>query len=193
MKILFYILFLFSLAATGCETQETHSINPENREMPDQEGWNSTVKITKNGRPTVIVQYRHMKKFAGKKQTQFDEGIVLHFYDSVGDCTSVLTAKSGIMYELRNDFEAIGNVLINSMDGKTLRTEKLRWNESEQKILSDEFVTITTADGDTLMGQGFESDQSLNFWKINKPRGVTAKAFTIDELEEEAVGDTVKK
>lgn len=193
MKIFYYILLLSFLAVVGCETQETHSINPENRQMPNQEGWNSTVKVTKLGRPTVIVQYGHMKKFANKRQTQFDEGIVLHFYNSKGDCTSVLTAKSGVMYDMKNEFEAIGNVVINSKDGRTLRTEKLRWNESEQKILSDEFVTITTADGDTLMGEGFESDQSLNFWKIKKPRGVTAKAFTIDELEEEAVGDTVKK
>lgn len=193
MKNKVYILFLLCFAIFGCEAQESSSINSENRELPDQEGWNSTVRVTKNGRPTVIVQYGHMQKFASKKQTQFDEGIVLNFYNGQGDSTSVLTAKSGSMYDLKNDFEAIGNVVVISKDGKTLKTEKLRWDESKQKILTDEFVTITTAEGDTLTGQGFESDQSLNFWKINKPAGVTSKAFTIDELEQEAADDTLRQ
>ena len=43
------------------------------------------------------------------------------------------------------------------------------------------------------MGEGFESDQSLNFWKIAKPRGVTGKAFAIDELEKQATSDTLKQ
>jgi LPS export ABC transporter protein LptC len=193
MKKFGYILLLLCFAIFGCDAQESSTINPENRVLPDQEGWNSTVRVTKNGRPTVIVRYGHMQKFASKKYTQFDDGIVLNFYNSRGDCTSVLTAESGMMYDLRNDFEAMGNVVVISKDGRTLRTEKLRWDENEQKILTDEFVTITTAEGDTLTGQGFESDQSLNFWKINKPTGVTSKAFTIDELEQEAAEDTLRQ
>lgn len=187
------ILILLGFWGIACQSQEANTVDPEKREMPVQEGWNSTVKVTKQGRPTVIVHYGHMKKFADKKETFFEDGLKLYFYSASGDCTTVLTADSGAMNENRNDFEAIGHVLVESMDGKTLRTEKLRWEEAQQKILSDEFVTLTTADGDTLMGEGFESDQSLNFWKIAKPRGVTGKAFAIDELEKQATSDTLKQ
>ena len=95
------------------------------------------------------------------------------------------------MKDVSRDFEAIGDVLVVSEDGRTLRTERLSWVDRRQRIVSEDFVTMTTADGDTLQGDGFESDQSLNYWTIRRPKGVTNKAFPLDALEEKAPPDSL--
>ena len=67
----------------------------------------------------------------------------------------------------------IGNVRAQSGDGFRLNTEKLTWSDFNNKIASDEFVTVITAEGDTINGVGFESDKFLKNWSITKPWGAT--------------------
>jgi hypothetical protein len=83
------------------------------------------------------------------------------------------------LHEETNDVEAIEEVVAVSDSGITLFTERLRWDNARQKILSNEFVTITTASNDTLYGHGFQSDQNLKNWSILKPSGVTQKKVDI--------------
>lgn len=187
MRII-WLIFLAALALR-CNDPGNGSIDPAQRVMPDQEGWNARFTVSEDGKRRIEVHYGHMMKYARKGQIHFDGGITVHFFDKQGDSTSVLIADQGIMYEAKNDFEAAGHVVVTSRDGRTLRSEKLRWDEARQKILSDTFVTITTLDGDSLIGEGFESDQNLQAWKILKPRGLTGKIFSVDELEHQPAGD----
>jgi len=66
-----------------------------------------------------------------------------------------------------------GNVNVESEDGISLTTSKLQWQEDETKVTSDAFVTVITAENDTLYGTGFESEKSFEKWRIHKPYGVT--------------------
>lgn len=76
------------------------------------------------------------------------------------------------MDEQKNNLVALKNVVVISDSGVTLYTEKLEWNQKQEKILSDTLVTIITAQ-DTMRGIGLESDAQLTNWKIFKPAGVT--------------------
>jgi LPS export ABC transporter protein LptC len=180
MRFLKKILY-FSLAclALGCRTQEQQSIAPPNYDGPDQEGWNSRVTVTSNGRTAAIVQYAHMEKYSKRRETKFNGGIVVDFYNAEGQHTSNLVADRGILYEDTDHVEAFGNVVVVSDSGITLRTQRLRWDNTRQKIISNDFVTITTTAKDTLYGQGFESDQSMKKWSIGKPSGVTEKKIDL--------------
>jgi LPS export ABC transporter protein LptC len=163
----------------GCKSQEQQSIAPPNFEGPDQEGWNSRVTVTSNGRTAAIVQYAHMEKYSKRRQAKFDGGIVVDFYNTAGQHTSNLVADRGVLYEETNDVEAIGHVIVVSDSGMTMYTERLRWDNARQKIVSNEFVTIVRAEDDTLYGHGFESDQSMKQYSILKPSGVTGKKIDL--------------
>lgn len=56
------------------------------------------------------------------------------------------------------------------MRGDTLKTEHLIWEEKEERIHTEEFVRIIRAD-QIISGIGFQSDQSLQNWRIKNPKG----------------------
>jgi LPS export ABC transporter protein LptC len=171
-KILYFGLAVLLL---GCRSQQQESVAPPNYDGPDQEGWNSRITVTSNGRVAAVLQYSHMEKYSKRRETKFDGGIVVDFYNTEGKHTSNLVAERGLLREETNDVEAMDNVVAVSDSGITLRTQRLRWDNTRQKIVSNDFVTITTASNDTLYGHGFESDQNLRNWSIRKPSGVTPK------------------
>lgn len=150
-------------------------MTPPNYEGPDQEGWNSRITVTSNGRTSAIVQYAHMEKFSKQHETKFDGGLVVDFYNTAGQHTSNLVSERGVLYEGTNDVEASGKVVVKSDSGMTVWTSRLRWENTRQKIVSNDFVTIATAENDTLHGHGFISDQNLKVWSIRRPSGVSQK------------------
>ena len=175
-KIFFCSLALMCL---GCRSQEQQTVTPPNYEGPDQEGWNSRITVTSNGRTTAVVQYAHMEKFSKRRETKFDGGIVVDFYNTAGQHTSNLVSERGVLYEDTNDVEALGNVVVKSDSGMTVWTQRLRWENARQKIVSNDFVTIATAENDTLHGQGFIADQNLKVWSIRRPSGVSQKKINV--------------
>ena len=50
------------------------------------------------------------------------------------------------------------------------------WNSEEELIYTDGPIMLTTEKNDTLYGIGFESDVSMDHWKILQPSGVTERA-----------------
>jgi LPS export ABC transporter protein LptC len=175
-KILYFGLAILLL---GCRSQQQESVAPPNYDGPDQEGWNSRITVTSNGQVAAILQYSHMEKYSKRRETKFDGGIVVDFYNTEGKHASNLVAARGLLHEETNDVEALDNVVAVSDSGITLRTQRLRWDNTRQKIISNDFVTITTVDNDTLYGHGFQSDQNLKNWSILKPSGVTQKKIDI--------------
>ena len=86
---------------------------------------------------------------------------------------SVMHSDSATINEINNNFKAFGNVIVISDSGFTLYTEELLWDNSYNRIISNDSVMFTTEYEDTLYGLGFESDIDLSNWKILKPKGVT--------------------
>jgi LPS export ABC transporter protein LptC len=171
-KVLYFGLAFLLLA---CRSQQQEAVVPPSYEGPDQEGWNSRITVSSNGRVAAVVQYSHMEKYSKRREVKFDGGIIVDFYNTEGKHTSNLVAERGLLHEETNDVEALGNVVAVSDSGVTLRTQRLRWDNTRQKIVSNDFVTITRADGDTLRGVGFESDQNMKHYSIRKLSGVTKK------------------
>jgi LPS export ABC transporter protein LptC len=179
------VLFCLSLISfCSCKSDTQQAIAPPG-EVPDQQGWNSKMTATINGRVSAIIEYGHMERFANQRTVRFDGGINVDFYNAEGVHSSNVKSKRGILYEPNNDVEALDNVIVVSDSGMTLRSERLKWEQQRQRIVTNEFVVITTAERDTLWGHGFESDQALKNWSILHPTGVTEKKLALDVLEDE--------
>ena len=178
-QLLFAALLILLIGS--CHQKEESPSNTVNHEnFPDQEGWNSTLRATTNGQLAAIIQYGHMKRYEKQKTVYFDEGVIVDFYDKDGRHTSKLTSDKGKLDEKTNGVEAYDNVVVVSDSGVTLETEKLWWDNEIEKVVTDQFVTITTVEKDTLYGVGFESDQNLTNLIIKDVRGKTDKKLQLD-------------
>lgn len=104
---------------------------------------------------------------------KFPEGFKVVFFDSLNPSIikTEITAKYGINKESEKIMEAKSDVVvINHIKGEQLNTEHLVWNQNTKKVFSNVFVKITTPDR-ILYGDGMQSDEAFNHWRIKKPRG----------------------
>ena len=70
--------------------------------------------------------------------------------------------------------------MVTNAKGEKLETEHLIWSEREQKIWSEEFVTLSRGT-EVIMGQGFEADQNFTTYTIKKVTGT----ISIEEDEQQ--------
>ncbi len=181
LAILALVMIWLVAGIIGCQKQEkTEVIKQEKMTYPDQEAWNSNVNYTTNGILTARINYGHMQRFKNRKVAEFDEGIIIDFYNEKGEHTSRLTSDRGKLNEATSSIEAFDNVVVVSDSGIDLKTEHLWWDNTIEKVMSDEFVTITTLDNDTLYGYGFESDQYLNNWEIKVHSAKAGRSLELD-------------
>ena len=184
-KIVF--CFLLFAVCTGCHSPDPPAPSRSNAEVPDQEGWNSSITVTSNGRIMALVKYHRMEKFNRKRRVFFQDSVEVDFYNQQGQHSSRLTAERGVMNEETNDVVALGNVVVVSDSGITLRSDSLRWDNRRQKVMTDAFVSITKASGETLHGYGFESDPNLKVWSIKKASGLTPQKVQLPRAGTDSV------
>jgi LPS export ABC transporter protein LptC len=127
---------------------------------------------TDSGKVKLIVVAPLVERYSGetKNKTYFPEGMKVDFYDGKGNITSWISSKYAIYHEDEDLWEASDSVVAVNEKGEVLNTELLFWNEKEQIIYSPKFVKITTQK-EVIFGNGFEADQSFNFWTITKVKG----------------------
>ncbi len=162
-------------------------------EMPDQEIWDSEVKITNKGNLEAIIHFGHMSRYIKKSLTLFDQGVDIDFYKEDGEVGSELTSEAGEYDEDTKNVKAIGNVVVESDSGFTLYTQELYYYQDSDKIMSNVDVMVSTRDGDTLYGKGFESDAQMNFWEIKEPYdGVAHKGvdLSLDRFQKKEKQDS---
>lgn len=164
------LMFIFM----GCSSLEEDK-NIENiPDLPDQEGFRTTIILTREGKKVALVWANRVQTFEKKKETHLKDSISVDFYNDKGQHRSLLTAKEGIVYNMTYDMMAIGNVKVLSDSGWVLLTERLRWDNQNQKVISDTSCVFIT-DKDTLYGDYFESDPNLTQYVIKNTRGVSRR------------------
>jgi LPS export ABC transporter protein LptC len=192
------LLCLSLCCAAGCSKKKARGL-PDSRptrtisETPSQEGWTSSITLTRTGKLQAVIWYGHMAEFEDQGLTRFDQGITIDFYDADGGHTSRLTSDRGLYYKNSEEVIGEGRVVVVADTGITLQTEKMRWNPQTQLILSNEPVKVTTQTGDSLFGLGFQSKADLSRWIILKPRGTTQRKVDLKSIESAAGGDTTSK
>ncbi len=141
--------------------------------FPDQESWNSTIILTKNGVNRAVIRAGHLRKYEQTSTILMNESVAVDFFNAQGGKSSHLTAQVARVNEKSNHLTARQNVVVVSDSGATLFTEALHWDHQKERITSDTTITLITEKRDTLRGIGFESDADLEQWTILKPTGVT--------------------
>ncbi len=100
------------------------------------------------------------------------------FYTSTGVKNAVLTSRRGTYHTPTGQMIARGDVVVNSEDGRRLRSEELKYDQSHNEISTDSAFMLTGPDR-SLQGIGFRSDPNLQNIHVLKTLSGTAGAFTI--------------
>jgi LPS export ABC transporter protein LptC len=96
--------------------------------------------------------------------------VTVTFYDVNGNETSTVTSDSGL-YQMRDgSMNAWSNVVAKTPDGRTLRSEELKYDARTKQISSDKPFTYDRADSH-LAGNGFTSDPDFRNVVTRQPRG----------------------
>lgn len=166
MKFFLPILLLLSLiSCTGKDVKPKVDSSFIVEELPAQESWNSTVFFTDSGKTVAILYTGHLQLFNTRRETILDDGVKVEFFNSLEVRTTTLTSKRGRVDERTNDLYAIDSVVAVNDSGIVVKTDELKWRDSDKKIVSNKFVTIDSPD-EHIEGYGFESDQHLRNYVI---------------------------
>jgi len=175
------------LVQSGCGRKDERTQVPASRtpvtRFPSQEGWNSSITLTRAGKLQAVIRYGHMAEYEDAGTAYFDQGVSVDFFDVDGRHTSRLTSDRGEYDEGSEDVAGEGHVVVVSDTGITLKTERLKWNHRTEKIVTDDRVTVTNRQGDTLYGLGFESNSDLSRWVIKQPRGLAKKGVNLYAID----------
>lgn len=97
----------------------------------------------------------------------------VEFYNDSAAIEHVLTADSSRYYEAQGNVLVWGNVKIISTKGDTLTTQQLVWNQSIEKIYTEQPVRIANG-AEVLYGKGLEANQDFTWYHITEPQGSVA-------------------
>jgi LPS export ABC transporter protein LptC len=98
------------------------------------------------------------------------------FFSSTGAKDAVMTSMFGTYNNRLGMLEARGEVEVSSVDGRTLKTPFLRFDQRTNQISSDSAFTMKEP-GHDLVGIGFRSDADLQNIIVNKL--ISSKAGTV--------------
>jgi LPS export ABC transporter protein LptC len=111
-------------------------------------------------------------------QTAELRNVHVTFYDTDGRETSTMTAREGTYHWVTGDMEGRGNVVVvGSGDGRTLRSQVMRYNAHANQVSSDQSF-VFDAPGKHIEGDGFTSDPEFRNVSAGRPHGTGGK-FTL--------------
>ena len=140
---------------------------------------NATIIKSKNGRRSLVFSAPLVEGYTlgTVPYREFREGIHVETFnnDSLATVDVILDADYAIFYENRQLWEARGNVVVQKMnEGRTtLYTQQLFWNIDTKRVYSNVDSKLVENGGrDVAYGDGFESDDRLEFPRWHKGRGM---------------------
>jgi LPS export ABC transporter protein LptC len=165
IRLFTFLLLIVSILA--CSEEKIHPQIDSTGvagEIPSNESWNSKITFTNDGLVKAVLFADHLKMFEKQRVTLLDN-IKIDFYDSSQKATTMLTALRGKVDDVTQNMYAIDSVVARNDSGVVLNTSQLMWRNSDQKIVTDKFVKITSPK-EIIEGYGLESDQRLSNYTI---------------------------
>lgn len=119
--------------------------------------------------------------------TEFPKTLHVDFYDSTGKRESWLDARYGKHFESLNKVWLRDSVRVISIEGDTLQTSELWWDQNTRKFYTDKNVRIGTKTKLIYGGRGMSADQDLSNVVIHQPTGTV---LVNDDFQSPAQADT---
>lgn len=109
----------------------------------------------------------------------FPRGLHFERFDESYQVDAQIDCKYAIYYDKEKFWTLKDSVCCTNISGEMFETNLLNWDEAAERIFSDQPIKITK-DNMIINGIGFESNQMLTRYKINRVTGIVP----IDETED---------
>ena len=123
---------VFSACSGGVKPTATIQL----ADSADQTLIGMTHNVTQDGVQRARVRADTAYFFNAVQQAEL-RAVHVTFYDVMGRETSTMTAREGTFHWRTGDMEGRGNVVVVTTDGRTLRTEQLRYSQSKNEVTAD--------------------------------------------------------
>jgi LPS export ABC transporter protein LptC len=104
-------------------------------------------------------------------RVEFPNKLHVDFYNDSMVTESYLDARRGYYYEQQNRVVLNDSVVVIRINGDTLKTQELYWDQNLHKLFTKADVEIRQKTK-TIFGKGFESDEQLKNFTIDSVKGV---------------------
>jgi len=104
-------------------------------------------------------------------RVEFPNSLHVDFYNDSMKIESYLDAKKAYYYEQQSRVILNDSVVVIRIDGDTLKTNELFWEQNQHKLFTNSDVEIRQKTK-TIFGKGFESDETLKNFRIDSITGV---------------------
>lgn len=184
-------LVLLFMAVSACTNLEEN--DPEGnlfKGQPDQVFLDGELEIYRKEKTLGTLQAQVIEQYDRESRLRLYGKVKVVDKDSLGNVSTTLTCDTLHFYRARQDFVALGNVIVYSEPTSArmtaergpmrLATEQLEWTNRLERIHTLREVVFQTAK-DTLYGVGFSSNRDLTSWEIMRPSGVTHRVIPVPE------------
>lgn len=104
-------------------------------------------------------------------RVEFPNSLHVDFYNDSLQVESYLDAKKAWYYEQQSRIVLTDSVVVIRIDGDTLKTNELYWEQNLHKLYTTKDVEIRQRTK-TIFGKGFESDEQLKNGRIDSITGI---------------------
>lgn len=180
----FLFLLVVTIIAGGCRPKKQELIDSfmDRSKMPLLHTFDASSLISDSG----ITRYKVISKEwlifdkSNEPYWYFPQGLYVEKFDSLLQVEGSIRADTAYFFDQRKLWKLIGNVHVMNLNGEQFTTNLLFWDQNLQKIYSDSFITITQPER-IIFGYGFESNESMTIYRINKSSGT----FLVNEDQQE--------
>lgn len=162
------ILFLQSCESNLKEVQRIYKTSF----VPTGEADSINLKYTDSGKVKSILQSLKMIDYATAKNpfVEFPKSVLVTLIDANGNKTTVVADKA-ISYKKTEVIDLIGNVKIQTFDGKVLQTNQLYFDQKNEWFFTEEPFTFKDADGSFLQGIGIDFSKDFKVFNMQNNNG----------------------
>ncbi len=165
----------------GCERQAAaptmEAVRSEG--APDQESWDVRLAVSEDGLPRAHLEAPYLARYE-RRDSSFSllqsppdslaGRVTAQLFDEAGDSSATVRADRLFYYDRERRFEAQGNVVVVTPEGKRLESEHLAWREDERRVRTPGFVRITTPT-ERIQGYDLVADENLDNYRIARVTG----------------------
>ena len=166
-----FVLLLF--ASCKEENMEKIKVFVKENDLPVEDGSNVEINYTDSGHVKARVFAPVLQRYENeiKSQTKMPKGITVYFYGKGKKINSYLKAKYAIRDSRLRVMTVRNDVFVVNVNGDTLKTEELIWDEATNKISTQKFVSVKQTDR-IIYSDGLETNTDFSNYKFFNIKGV---------------------
>ena len=185
MKINFFMIAAYSLACClllSCENNEKMIEDWSRKKILIDQAKDVESYLSQQGKLKAKLTAPLMLQYETDSQlVEFPNSLHVDFYNDSTRIQSWVDAKHGKYFENLNKVYLWGNVVVINVEGDTLKSDDLWWDQNKRLFYTDNYAEYRTKDKQIYPGKGLEATEDFKKITFKEPTGtvnVSDKNFT---------------